>query len=97
MTTDEYGLTIPPTDHEVRWLRRELRTARKQLGKAGERIHLLRCELDSARLMITVDARGYHSNLEELRAARERVDELEREIKELRSADLVDAEIVDGD
>lgn len=91
---DQYGLNNPPTDHEVRWLRRELRIARKQLAKAGEKIHVLRCELDSARMMITVDPRGYHANLEELRAARERIDELLTQIKELRSDDVVDAEVV---
>jgi hypothetical protein len=71
------------TTHEVRTLRRKAKDLGRQLGRAGERVHILRCEVDSLRAMIRIDPRAYHVNLERMRAAEDKVVELQARVKEL--------------
>jgi predicted RNase H-like nuclease (RuvC/YqgF family) len=69
--------------HEVRELRWKVKQLGRQLGKAGDTIHTLRAELAQARAFLLLGPGTYERTLVQLRAEQQRVDELERRLKEL--------------
>jgi Mg2+ and Co2+ transporter CorA len=68
---------------EVRSLRWKVKNLGKQNGKQAQRIYELRCQLAEARGLITVDASAYRSLRDQARAVLGRVNEQNREIREL--------------
>lgn len=95
---EELEWDVETDSHEIRTLRWKVKTLGRQLGKSGERIHQLRTEAEYRRAIAMVDPRGYSANLERLRAAETRVNELLTHIKELENpgTQLTEQEIADG-
>jgi hypothetical protein len=74
---------FPGGSREVRELRWKAKNLGRQLGRAGAKIHQLRAEVVYAYSGTQIDTRGYHVNLERMRAAEAEVLELRARIKEL--------------
>ncbi len=69
--------------HEVRELRWKVKQLGKQVGKQGEKIYDLRCQLSEARSFTTVDRSAVRNLADRHRLALTRINEQNAEIREL--------------
>lgn len=78
---------FPGGSREARALRWKAKTLGRQLGRAGERIHQLRCELAASRQGRNLPVGSYYAALERMRAAEVEAEQLRSRIKDLENED----------
>lgn len=72
---------------ELRTARWKLKNARLELGKAGNKIHQLRADVEYYRAGCAVHPRDHFSALERMRAAEAEAEQLRTRVKELENKD----------
>jgi septal ring factor EnvC (AmiA/AmiB activator) len=76
--------------HEIRRLNRVLKQVNKTMGRQGQTIYDLRCQVEELRAMISKENRGYYRRLEtalaakedHLKVLREEIDRLREKLEE---------------